>query len=128
MVMEKIIVILLVLFGIKHFICDFWLQFPYMIKDKGTYGAPGGLSHASVHAIGTLVVLFIALPWNIGAHYVAVILAVLDGIVHYHIDWVKTNLTKGYTPADRAFWILLGADQGLHYLTYIGIIAILVLL
>lgn len=126
--MVKLIIILLALFGIKHFICDFVLQNEKMLKDKGTYGAIGGLSHAACHAIGTLVVLFIALPWNINAHAVAVILAGLDGIVHYHIDWIKTNLNKPYTPADKEFWILLGADQGLHYLTYVGIIAILILL
>jgi hypothetical protein len=125
---EKIIVILLALFGIKHFICDFVLQNNKMLKDKGTYGAPGGLSHAATHALGTLIVLFIALPWNIGAHIAAVALAVADGIIHYHIDWIKTNIAKPYTPKDQEFWILLGADQGLHYLTYIGIIAILVLL
>jgi len=126
--MEKLIIILLALFGIKHFVCDFWLQFPYMLKDKGTYGAEGGLDHATLHTIGTLVVLYIVLPWSTAAHIAAVALAFLDGIIHYHVDWVKTNLTKGYTPADRKFWILMGADQGLHYLTYIGIIAILVLL
>ena len=123
----KTIIILLALFGIKHFICDFVLQNGRMLKDKGTYGAPGGLSHAGTHAIGTLIVLFIALPWSFDVHLVAIILAIFDGIIHYHIDWIKTNMTKNYTPADREFWILLGADQGLHYLTYIGIIAILVL-
>ena len=128
MVIEKTIIILLALFGIKHFICDFVLQNGKMLKDKGTYGGIGGLSHAACHAIGTLIVLFIVLPWSINSHAVAVILAGLDGLIHYHIDWIKTNLNKSYTPADREFWILLGADQGLHYLTYIGIIAILVLL
>jgi Protein of unknown function (DUF3307) len=126
---ELILVLeLLALFGIKHFVCDFMLQTPAMLKDKGTYGAIGGLKHAFCHSIGTLIILFIALPWNQGAHAAAVILAGLDGVIHYHIDWAKTNLTKGYTPTDKEFWLLLGADQGLHYLTYIGLIAILVLL
>ena len=99
-----------------------------MLKDKGTYGAPGGLEHAVTHASGTLVVLVAVLPWDIGAHAVAIMLGAADGFIHYHIDWAKTNLSRGLTPADRKFWIWFGADQGLHYLTYIGIIAILVLL
>lgn len=122
-----IIFILLAAFGVKHFVCDFWLQYPYMLAAKGTYGAQGGLEHAGMHALGTLVVLMLILPWNLGAHLAAVLLALMDGIIHYHIDWAKTNLAKNYTPADKQFWVLLGADQGLHYLTYIGIIAILTL-
>lgn len=122
-----IILILLAAFGIKHFICDFWLQYPYMLADKGQYGARGGLEHAGIHALGTLAVLILVLPWGLGAHLAAVLLALLDGIVHYHIDWVKTNLSRNLTPHDRMFWLLLGADQGLHYLTYVLIIAILVL-
>lgn len=123
----KYICILLALFGIKHFICDFVLQNNNMLKDKGTYMAPGGIRHAGIHALGTTVVLFLVFPWYIEAHFVAVILGLIDGLIHYHVDWAKTNLSKGLTPADRKFWIWFGADQALHYLTYIGIIAILVL-
>ena len=92
-----------------------------MLKDKGTYGAKGGIYHAVMHTAGTFIVLAIAIysiEW-------AVIFALIDGIVHYHIDWVKTNLARDTTPADRKFWLLLGADQTLHYLTYIGIISLL---
>jgi hypothetical protein len=122
------IIVLLALFGIKHFICDFLLQTDGMLKDKGTYGASGGIVHAAIHATGTVIILFVALPWTPLAHIAAAVLALLDGIAHYHIDWAKTNLSKGLTPQDREFWLYLGADQGLHYLTYIGLIAIIVLL
>lgn len=120
------IILLLALFGIKHFVCDFVLQNGRMLREKGTYGAPGGLQHALEHAAGTLVVLVIALPWSMAAHIAAVILALADGVVHYHIDYLKTNLSKGLTPADHKFWIYFGADQALHYLTYISIIGVLV--
>lgn len=123
----ELIVLLLALFGIKHFLCDFVFQYDSMLAQKGIYGAPGGIEHAAYHATGTLIVLLIALPWTMSAHAMAIVLAGLDGIIHYHIDWAKTNLSANYTPKDRAFWIYLGADQGLHYLTYILIIGILVL-
>jgi hypothetical protein len=123
----EIICILLALFGIKHFICDFVLQNGNMLADKGMYMAPGGRNHAAIHALGTVIILFLILPWDIGAHIFAIILGIFDGILHYHIDWAKTNLSRGLTPADRKFWIWFGADQGLHYLTYIAIIAILVI-
>jgi hypothetical protein len=117
-----VIIILLALFGIKHFIADFVLQFDFMLKDKGTYGAEGGKDHAAMHAIGTWIILIFFTNM-----YSAMLLAMLDGFIHYHIDWAKTNLSRGLTSADRKFWIWLGADQGLHYLTYILIIGIIVL-
>jgi len=121
------IVILLALFGIKHFVCDFVLQYPYMLAQKGTYGARGGIDHALAHSLGTFIVLIVFLPWNLLAHIAAVILALGDGITHYHIDWSKQQLSRGLTVKDRMFWIWFGADQTLHYLTYIAIIAVVVL-
>ena len=110
------IILLLALFGIKHFISDFLMQFPYMLAQKGTYGAEGGIHHATIHGIWTW---FILLPF-VGA--AAVFPALFDMAAHYHIDWTKQQLNKGLTPADRMFWVWFGADQGLHYLTYIAII------
>lgn len=125
--MNELILLLLALFGIKHFVCDFLLQFPYMLEQKGTYRARGGIDHAAIHSLGTLVVLVIALPWGLAAHLAAVILSLFDGVAHYHIDWLKQRLNRGLTPADREFWIWFGADQTLHYLTYIAIITVVVL-
>ncbi len=111
------ILLLLAGFGIKHFICDFLLQFNNMVREKGTYGAPGGLYHAGIHGWFTFIVLIPFYPT------VAILAAILDFVVHYHIDWAKQQLSKGSTPADRKFWIWLGLDQCLHYLTYLVIIA-----
>ena len=54
-------------------------------------------------------------------------MAAFDGLAHYHIDYIKQKLNYGLTPNDRKFWIWLGADQALHYLTYVGIIAYLLI-
>lgn len=118
------IFIMLALFGIKHFICDFWLQFPYMLDEKGTYGAEGGRHHALMHTAGTFLVLALCIPsieW-------AVVFAFIDGFVHYHVDWLKTNIAQGLKPDQNEFWFWLGLDQTLHYLTYLAIIATLFLL
>ena len=120
----SLVFLMLALFGIKHFICDFWLQFPYMLAEKGIYGAEGGRHHALMHTAGTFLVLALCIPsieW-------AVVFAFADGFVHYHIDWVKTNVARGLKPDDNKFWFWLGLDQTLHYLTYIAIIATLFLL
>jgi hypothetical protein len=110
----------LFLLFIKHFICDFPLQAnPWMYRNKGTYLHPGGIVHAGIHAIGTLLVLA---PF-IGS--ASVMYALIDMVVHYHIDWAKMNLSQRYdlqpTNSER-FWILLGFDQLLHHITYFAII------
>ena len=112
---------LLALFGIKHFIADFLMQYDYMIKEKGIYGAPGGVHHAGIHASWTFLILvpFITDPYQL------LLLPVADFIAHYHIDWVKQQLNRGLTTADRMWWVWLGADQAAHYLTYVGIIYVI---
>lgn len=57
----------------------------------------------------------------------AILLLILaEGVVHYHIDWGKEGLAQrfGANPQMRLFWILIGADQLLHHLTYVGMTAI----
>lgn len=107
---------------IKHFICDFPLQtFSWMYKNKGTYGHFGGVSHAALHGLGT----FAALAYWLGPQ--AWTLAVIDMVVHYHIDWAKMNINKKFNlRADNSewFWISLGTDQLLHHITYFTLVAI----
>jgi hypothetical protein len=104
--------LIFVAFFVKHFVCDFPLQCPYMFLNKGKYGHPGGLLHASVQGAGTLMVcVAFGLPlW----------LALADAVVHYHVDWSKNQLNDRFKlmPNNKYFWWLLGADQLAHYLTY----------
>jgi len=111
--------ILLALFGIKHFVADYVMQFDYMLREKGIYGAVGGIHHALVHASWT----FLILVFFCDNADVIIALAFADFVLHYHIDWSKQQLTRNLTSSDRMFWVWMGLDQALHYLTYIGIIA-----
>ena len=110
----------LFLLFVKHFICDFPLQaYPWMYRNKGTYLHPGGIAHAGIHALGTLLVLVSF----IGS--AAMLYAAIDMLVHYHIDWAKMNVSKRYDLQpnnSERFWILLGFDQLLHHITYFMII------
>jgi hypothetical protein len=104
----------------KHFIVDFPLQVRYQYSNKGTYGHPGGLLHAWLHGIGTLLCFYWFAPVS------AWCLALADMIIHYHIDWAKMNLNAkmGWGPnTHEQFWWLLGLDQFLHALTYILFVA-----
>lgn len=113
---EFTIVILTLLF-VKHFVADFVLQFDYMVEQKGTYGAEGGVHHSVLHMVSTWAILCWTNP------FVAVMAALVDGFLHYHIDWLKMNIGRwrGLTIRDHEFWVWLGADQLAHALTYLGI-------
>lgn len=109
------LIITLILLQCKHFLADFVWQTNKMIEEKGIYGAGQGINHSVIHALGT----FLAFLW---VHpIVAVAAAIIDFILHYHIDWAKIQINKKYnhTPKDAKFWFWLGADQMLHQYTYI---------
>lgn len=72
---------------LKHTIADYLLQRPW--KDKGIYGSRGGLIHAAHHVGGAFIVLMFYVSFPL-----AVLLSVLDGILHYHIDFAKNNIKK----------------------------------
>ncbi len=104
-----------VLLQLKHWIADFVLQTDKMIVEKGVYGSSYGVYHSVIHAVGTFLAFFWVHP------IIAVATAIIDFILHYHIDWAKININKkyNYTPKDAKFWYWLGADQMLHQYTYI---------
>jgi hypothetical protein len=122
-----ILITLLLLLQVKHFVIDFPLQTKYQWSNKGTYGHSGGLLHALLHGIGTFLCIAIVVL-DIPS---AIILSFADMIIHYHINWAKMNINKKMTwgpTTHEQFWWLLGLDQLLHQVTYIGMICYLVTL
>jgi hypothetical protein len=116
--------LLLFVFQVKHFVLDFLYQPPYQWKNKGTFGHPGGILHAGQHAVMT----FCLLLGFTGGSLIALWLALAEFVAHYLIDWGKMNLNKkmGWGPTTHEqFWQLLGFDQLLHQLIYLGIVLIL---
>ncbi|HEY6633843.1 MAG TPA: DUF3307 domain-containing protein [Rhizobiaceae bacterium] len=104
---------------IKHFVCDFVLQTPWQIAQKGIYGAPGGIVHSGIHVAGTLVALLavMAPPATI------LVVLIAEFVIHYHIDWGKEQCVRrlGWKVGAR-FWNAIGFDQLLHGLTYLAIV------
>ncbi len=113
------------LFLLKHTIADYFTQYSWMLKDKATYGAFGGLAHAGWHGILTTTVV-----WHLtGLHwFILILFGLLDSIIHYHVDYVKSNVwkTKNYGSNDQMYWVTHGVDQMLHLFTYVFIIWILI--
>jgi Protein of unknown function (DUF3307) len=117
-----IVLLALLAFQAKHFLCDFVLQTRWQIEAKKTYLKPGGLVHAGLHAALSVpaLLLLAAAP--------AMLIAIPLGefVLHYHLDWAKARIdgAAGWTPRDRSYWVVFGLDQLMHQLTYVAIIAI----
>lgn len=118
------LIILLVLFQVKHFVCDGPLQTTDMVREKGHYGRWLGIKHAGIHGLGTLAVLLVATARPVSA----LLLALLDFAIHYHVDFSKEQIVRraGWTTVKPQFWWALSADQMLHQLTYIALAALAV--
>lgn len=118
----ELILLSLVLLQIKHWYIDFVNQDMEEVNHKGIYLDWRGVKHSFKQGVGTVAALLLCTVepgW-------AVAMGMLDFLVHYHVDWMKMNWgNRDITTLQ--FWNHLGMDQMAHQLTYIGIIAILVL-
>lgn len=115
---------ILLLFQVKHVLGDWVWQTGWMVNNKGIWGHPGGIVHAGLHGLLSLPVLYIA-----GLELLAVVIvAAVEAVVHYHLDWIKGRHTrlKAQSPSDKAFWVWMGIDQFAHQVTYIAILLYLV--
>jgi hypothetical protein len=112
---------ILALLQIKHWLVDFVLQTDEEIRWKGQYFDWRGAKHSVKHGATTglvLLIMSIDLTW-------AVWLSLLDFVAHYHIDWIKMNWGNQDIRTPQ-FWQHLGLDQMAHQLTYIGIVATII--
>lgn len=146
MVSLKTILILLVAYQLKHWLCDYRFQTPYMLGKFKPEGWLGPLAaHAGAHAFGTFLLGSAVMVWevsqglapaayfpsladNMAANFprLAFCLAALDFVVHFVVDRVKVVTGRGLDATQPRFWRQLGADQAAHHLTHYAIIAILV--
>jgi hypothetical protein len=139
-----VIWILLVAYQVKHFLADYPLQTPYMLRKflPGWDFVRPLAAHAGTHAGFTFVIALAAtftrpygLPISVGC-------AALDFTVHFIVDRIKASpqmlgrfkalsaaeFKSASAPQIRAntyFWWALGWDQAMHHLTHYLIIWIL---
>jgi hypothetical protein len=113
---------LLSLLFLKHLVVDFFLQTPYMYLNKGKYGHSGGILHALTHLAGTGLILVGHFGPAIVLAPIGFLLPLLDGVLHYHIDWLKVTICKkqGWSMNfHEQYWWALGVDQYLHIMSYV---------
>lgn len=113
----------LVLLEVKHFVVDYVLQTPYQYQNKGKYGHPGGIVHAGMHGVVSLLV-FLLLPVSF---WVGFWVIVGELIFHYHVDWSKEQINHRFDLKQNTgpYWATFGIDQLLHHLTYVVMVWIL---
>lgn len=109
--------VLLFLLQTKHLFADFYMQTPRMLRDRGVYLHMGRLQHAALHALGSLLAMvLVGVPLGL-----AVVIAVVEWAVHFHIDWGKGRWSDhtGHGPENAGYWRAFGVDQALHQWTYL---------
>ena len=122
--MIEIALFLLILFQIKHWYIDFVDQTEEEIKHKSLYLNWIGVKHSLKHGVGTLLCLWTVTGWDYVEY--AFFVAVIDFILHYHIDWAKMNYGNRDITTHQ-FWNHLGLDQMAHQLCYIAYAGFMVL-
>ncbi len=109
------IYLLLVLFEIKHFVCDYPLQTSFMLKkaQKNGWALPLAL-HCAVHGSFAFLISIFFTTVN-----VALLIFILDFVIHFAMDRVKAspNMLGKYHISEAKFWSALGFDQAVHHLT-----------
>ena len=117
---------ILVLYGlfVKHAIADLAIQSFRTPGDKSNLRNPKGWLHAGDHAILTFLVVFLV-TLNLTN---AIIIGVLDYVLHFLIDYFKTKIIRKYkwTTDQKQYWIAQAIDQILHYSCYLGYVLILI--
>lgn len=117
------LLLLYVLFRLKHFAADFLLQSDWMALNKGKPGREGYralLTHTAFHGAGTAIVAAAFVPslWWLG---------LVDVLVHSIVDRIKGVITikKGWKYTDRWFWWSFGLDQEAHNFTHLAYMVVI---
>lgn len=116
------ILLILVLFQIKHWYIDFVNQSEEEVAHKGTYLDWRGMKHSIKQGIWTAVILYFFIQIEFAFFF-----GILDFLIHYHTDYCKMHYGNRDIKT-KQFWAQLGLDQMVHQLTYILIIFLIVVL
>lgn len=126
-----ILLILLVMFQLKHLLADFYMQqtTPEIWQNKGQptgwfrWLLIHGLHHAAATFVGLLVVCVAALDLYVISGETIVAAATMPALevpIHMAIDRWKAVRGRSDGPDTEVFWTRLGIDQCLHQLTYVA--------
>ena len=116
------IVLLLIALLVCHYLADFCLTLPSMIRAKADGRRVGPiLGHAAVHAVLMgLCLLVYGVSWRM-----LLILMGVELVSHFLIDAAKGRFSARFPmltdQGKKPYWMLYGLDQLLHQLVVVGI-------
>ena len=118
------VLVLLVVFQVKHYLADFPLQREYMLRKtlaSWAFFVPLFV-HCVVHATFTLAICLVVNPslwW----------LSLVDFVTHFTMDRIKAGpryLGRFNDMSKPSYWNCFGFDQMVHHLTHYFMIWVLV--
>ena len=106
---------LLFMLVVKHALADLVLQSRLISGDKSNLKSSKGYIHAGDHAVCTFIVLLFFTSFQN-----SVLIAMLDYVLHFIIDFTKTKLMRYYyiETNSKKFWIFQCVDKIAHYTCY----------
>lgn len=119
------LLILLALIQIKHCYVDFVSQSAEQIRCKGIWLNPVGISHSLEHVYCSLIALLIFSLYIPVDPFDILIVAFVEGALHYIIDYVKIRYGSKDI-SNSKFWTQFGLDQLAHQVTYLAMVAYLI--
>lgn len=122
MAMSWFLLAMLAWLQLKHFVADYVLQPAWMISGKGDLRRSGGYVHAAIHALATMPILWLSV---LDLKVIATV-AAGEFLVHFLIDHLKAVHSRHHPHSmqTRSFWVLHGADQLAHHLTYSALLLV----
>jgi len=115
------ILLLMFLLQCKHWYADFGIQTYDQTVKKGLYGDPVGISHSMDHTLWTIIALCVFAVFYPLDPVILLVISILEGVAHYHIDWFKVKYGNK-NPATPRYWAEFGLDQFAHQATYLIIV------
>lgn len=110
----------LITFLICHWIFDFHLQTDEMAKNKSKSNT-ALLDHVNTYVIGLWLMGFLNWKYFSGFGWI-VVFVIINYIAHFLTDWVTSRATSALYKEERYhdFFVVVGADQMIHYVTLFG--------
>jgi hypothetical protein len=109
----------LVIFQVKHFLADFVLAPRHGLRGGERYLLAGRGVHALLHSVGSFPAILLLAGFDV----LLAVFFVAELVLVYHLLWVRNWLGAR---DESAMVALTGAEQLVHQLSYLAVVALVV--